>query len=117
MLGATVLRKNNAPVMQHGPRGRTRGEVRSGRSAPQFGLAGRNDAYGVAGALGKSEVDPECLAPRRSVVCPCCNAATTIVGFSEGAPQSTGSSNPDIHAGVSRLAFRTANWPLGSERV
>ena len=44
----TVLRKNSAPVMQHRPVGGTRDGVRSVRSEPQFGLAGRNDAAGVA---------------------------------------------------------------------
>jgi hypothetical protein len=45
------------------------------------------------------------------------NSATTTVEFFEDAPRSTGSSNPDIHAGVSRLAFRIAHSPSGSEPV
>jgi len=43
--------------------------------------------------------------------------SATVVGFSEGAPPSTGQSNPDTHAVVSLLAFRAANSLLGSERV
>jgi len=37
---STVVRKNSTTVMQRGPRGRTRGEVHSVRSAPQLGLVG-----------------------------------------------------------------------------
>ena len=37
------------------------------------------------------------------MVCLGCNAATTTVGFSEGAPPSTGQCNPGTHAVVSRL--------------
>ena len=47
----------------------TRGEVRSRRGEPRFGLIGRNDAYGVAVALAEPQADQECLVPRRSAVC------------------------------------------------
>ena len=45
-----VVSKNSTTFMQRGPGGCTRGEVRSGRGAPQLGLIGRNDASGVATA-------------------------------------------------------------------
>jgi hypothetical protein len=48
----SVVRKNSMTVMQRGPRGRTRGEARSLRSAPQLGSIGRNDAAGVGTARG-----------------------------------------------------------------
>ncbi len=48
----TVVRKNSATVKQHGPRGCTRGEVRSIRNAPPLDLLGRNDASGVGAARG-----------------------------------------------------------------
>jgi len=51
--------------MQRGPRGRTRGEARSRRSAPQLGLIGRSDASGVASARENSGVDQEGWAQRR----------------------------------------------------
>jgi len=44
--------------MQRGPRGCTRGEVRSIQDAPQLGLIGRNDASDVAHARGWRETNP-----------------------------------------------------------
>jgi hypothetical protein len=49
---ASVTRKNSTTVMQRGPRGCTRGEVRSGRSVLQLGLIARSDASDVANARG-----------------------------------------------------------------
>jgi len=43
--------------MQRGPRGCTRGEVRSIQDAPQLGLIGRNDASDVAHARGDLGAD------------------------------------------------------------
>ena len=76
--------------MQREARGRIRDEVHSGRSEPQFGLAGRNNADGVAYARGNLAVDREGLAPRRSVAGRGCNAVTTNEEFFEDAARSKG---------------------------
>ena len=47
-----VVRKNSTTVKQHGPRGCTRGEVRSIQGARPLDLIGRNDASGVEAAPG-----------------------------------------------------------------
>ena len=47
-----VLRKNLTTVRRHGPRGCTRGEVRSLRGTSALDLLGRNDASGVEAARG-----------------------------------------------------------------
>ena len=52
-----VVRKNSTTLMQRGPRGCTRGEVRSIQDAPQLGLIGRNDASDVAHARGDLGAD------------------------------------------------------------
>jgi hypothetical protein len=76
--------------MQRGPRDCTRGEVRSGRSAPQLGLLGRSDASGVANARGNSGADRVGRAPKKSVVGLDCNARATTAEFFEDAPRSRG---------------------------
>jgi hypothetical protein len=86
--GTTVVRKNSTTVMQRGSRSGTRGEVRSGRSVPQLGSIGRNDAAGVGTAPGDSGADPEGRAPRKSVVGLDCNARTTTAEFFEDGPRS-----------------------------
>ena len=86
----SVVRKNSTTVMQHGPRGSTRGEVRSVRSAPQLGLIGRNDAAGVGTERGDSGADREGRAPKKSVVGLDCNAAAKTTEFFEGAARSKG---------------------------
>jgi hypothetical protein len=95
--------------MQREPRGCTRGEARSGPGAPQLGLIGRNDVSGVANARGNLAADRAGPAPKKSVVGRDCNAGAKSAGFFADAPRSKGSSNPDTHAGASRLAFRRAN--------
>src|SRR5271167_2556518 len=44
--------KTQRHLMQRGPRGRTPGEARSIRDAPQLGLIGRNDASDATRARG-----------------------------------------------------------------
>jgi hypothetical protein len=99
--------------MQREARGRTCDEVRSGRSEPQFGLAGRNDADGVAYARGNLAVDWEGLAQRRSVAGRGCNALTRTAEFFErcasvnGTIQSRHSRRSvPINLSHSELAFR-----------
>ncbi len=50
-----VLRKNLTAFRRHGPRGCTRGEVRSLRGRSPLDLLGRNDAFGVEAARGDSQ--------------------------------------------------------------
>jgi hypothetical protein len=76
--------------MQHGPRGSTRGEVRSVRSVPQLGLIGRNDAAGVGTAWGDSGADREGRAPKKSVAGLDCNAAAKTPEFFEDAARLRG---------------------------
>ena len=76
--------------MQRGPRGGIRGEVRSGRSAPQLGLLGRNDAAGVGTARGDSGADREGRVPKKSVVGLDCNAAAKTTEFFEDAARLRG---------------------------
>jgi NAD(P)-dependent dehydrogenase (short-subunit alcohol dehydrogenase family) len=85
-----VVRKNSTTLMQRGPRGCTRGEVRSGRSVPQLGSIGRNDAAGVGTARGDSGVGREGRAPRKSVVGLDCNAPAKTTEFFEDAARSRG---------------------------
>src|SRR5208283_3125755 len=86
----TVLRKNNAPVMPRGPTGRTRGEVRSGRRAPQCGWVGRTDVDGVEAASGSWAAERAGPGPKRSAVGRGCNAVTTSERFSADAPRAPG---------------------------
>jgi hypothetical protein len=67
MAGENCARKNSASVVGRGPGGCTRGEVRSRRSAPRFGLVGRNDADDGAEARGNLMADREAPWPQRSV--------------------------------------------------
>jgi hypothetical protein len=85
LIEGTVVRKNSTTVMQRGPRGRTRGEVRSVRSALQLGLIGRNDAFGVGTAWGDSGADRAGRAPKKNVVGLDCNAAAKTTEFFEDA--------------------------------
>jgi hypothetical protein len=88
--GTTVVRKNSTTVMQRGSRSGTRGEVRSGRSVPQLGSIGRNDAAGVGTARGDSGADREGRVPRTSVAGLDCNAAANTKKFFEDAARSRG---------------------------
>ena len=96
ILAVSVLRKNSG-FMQRGP-GCTRGEVRLGRSEPQFGSIGRNGADGAADAGGNLAAERGCLALRKSVVGRDCNGTPTTTRFSAGVARLTESSNPNIHA-------------------
>jgi hypothetical protein len=86
----SVVRKNSTTLMQRGPRGCTRGEVRSGRSVPQLGLIGGNDAGGVANAVENSGAHREGRAPKKSVVGLDCNAGAMTAQFFEDGPRSRG---------------------------
>ena len=85
-----VVRKNCTTLMQRGPGGCTRGEVRSRRRAPRLGLVGRNDASGVANARGNLAADRAGRAPKKSVVGLDCNAVATTAEFFEDVPRSRG---------------------------
>jgi hypothetical protein len=112
-----VVRQSSMTVTQREARDRTRDEVRSVRSAPQFGLDDRNDAASVAPAPGNADLEREDRVLRRSVAGRDCSAAATTTEFVADGPRSTVSSNPDTRAAVSRLTFRTAHWPAGCEPV
>jgi hypothetical protein len=112
-----VVRQSSTTVRQREARDRTRDEVRSGRSAPQFGLDDRKDAVGVAPAPSNADLEREDRVLRRSVAGRDCSAAATTTELVADGPRSTVSSNPGTRAAVSGLTFRTANWPAGCEPV
>lgn len=80
-----VVRKNSTTLMQHGPIGCTRGEVRSGWGAPQLGLIGRNDASAVVHVRANLGAGRAGQAPKKSVVGPDCNAVAKTTEFLEDA--------------------------------
>ena len=69
--------------MPRGPRGYTRGEVRSRLGEPPRGWAGRSDAAGVAPARVNAAAEPESRGLRKSVVGRDCNAVATSTESSQ----------------------------------
>jgi len=84
-----VVRKNSTTLMQRGPRGCTRGEVRSIQDAPQLGLIGRNDASDVAHARGDLGADGAGRGPKKSEVGLDYNALARSAGFFDHRPRLT----------------------------
>ena len=85
----TVVRKNTTIVMPRGPRGGTRGEVRSRRGEPRRGWAGRSDAAGVAPARGNACAEQESRVLTMCVAGRDCNAVATTTGLVAYGPRST----------------------------
>jgi hypothetical protein len=74
--------------MPRGPRGCTRGEVRSVPSALPRGWAGRSDAADVAPAPGNAGAAREGRILTKYAVGRDCNAAATTTGFVADGPRS-----------------------------
>jgi len=74
------------------------------------------DAAGVAPAPDNAGVEREDRVLRKYVVGRDYSAAATTTEFVADGPRSKELSNRDTRAALSRLAFRTANWPAGCDR-